>query len=177
MATKVTMWLGYFSRSTTDAASIPAQTVDRCSLRGTAKPGPKVTDNQAHTEWSDGKCQPSGVTTTAAPNTQVSCRSAGANDDVGWVGVKAGGSLTASTNAAITARSDHADIVHVAWMDGSLRTVTDGVDLVLWRAMSTRAGSEVVEDDGSPDQAFEPRFWPENLLSPGLLQDNLQAVD
>jgi prepilin-type processing-associated H-X9-DG protein len=47
------------------------------------------------------------------------------------------------TYAIITARSFHAGQVNVAMVDGSVQSVTDSVDLAVWRAMATRDGEEV----------------------------------
>jgi prepilin-type N-terminal cleavage/methylation domain-containing protein/prepilin-type processing-associated H-X9-DG protein len=44
------------------------------------------------------------------------------------------------------ARSMHSGGVNVLLGDGSIRFVANGVDLQLWRALSTRAGGEVVTD-------------------------------
>ena len=43
------------------------------------------------------------------------------------------------------ATSYHPSGVNAALMDGSVRFFTDGIDLRIWRAVSTRAGGEVVE--------------------------------
>jgi prepilin-type processing-associated H-X9-DG protein len=43
------------------------------------------------------------------------------------------------------ARSYHNEGVNVLMMDGSVRFVTDAVDLSLWRAISTRAGGEPID--------------------------------
>jgi hypothetical protein len=55
-----------------------------------------------------------------------------------------GGSLTAPTFAAVTARSYHGGIVNVGLMDSSTHTVQDTIDLSLWRALSTRNGKEPI---------------------------------
>ena len=44
------------------------------------------------------------------------------------------------------ARSNHPGGVHVALCDGSVRFVTESVDLTIWRAVGTRNGSEVLEE-------------------------------
>jgi prepilin-type N-terminal cleavage/methylation domain-containing protein len=50
-------------------------------------------------------------------------------------------------NFALTsARSAHAGGVHVGLVDGSVRFVSDSVNLGIWRGLATRAGSEVVTD-------------------------------
>ncbi len=42
------------------------------------------------------------------------------------------------------ARSNHPGLVLVGMADGSVRPVSDNVDLTVWQAMATRAGGEVV---------------------------------
>jgi prepilin-type N-terminal cleavage/methylation domain-containing protein/prepilin-type processing-associated H-X9-DG protein len=52
-----------------------------------------------------------------------------------------------SHNKGLTAaRSAHAGGVNVLLCDGSVRPVANGIDLQVWRALSTRAGGEVVSD-------------------------------
>jgi len=46
----------------------------------------------------------------------------------------------------VAARSRHAGGVNVAMADGSVRFVGESIDLELWRALSTRVGSEVVDE-------------------------------
>ncbi|MFG0263496.1 MAG: DUF1559 domain-containing protein [Novipirellula sp. JB048] len=45
----------------------------------------------------------------------------------------------------IAARSRHSGGVNTLWCDGSVRMISESVDLALWRGMSTRNGQEVVE--------------------------------
>ena len=49
--------------------------------------------------------------------------------------------------AVMPARSHHDGGVQAMTMDGAVRFIKDGVDLHLWRALSTRAGGEVVGGD------------------------------
>jgi prepilin-type N-terminal cleavage/methylation domain-containing protein/prepilin-type processing-associated H-X9-DG protein len=49
-----------------------------------------------------------------------------------------------AVGAYVGARSQHAGGVNVALADGSVRFVTNNVDLGLWRAMGTRAGGETI---------------------------------
>jgi prepilin-type N-terminal cleavage/methylation domain-containing protein len=53
---------------------------------------------------------------------------------------------TKNTKAQMTARSPHPGGVTLLLCDGSVRFVRDGVALETWRALSTRAGGEVVGD-------------------------------
>ena len=96
MAAEVKAWQGYYSGSTTATATLPQAAADVCSLGGSVKFGPLPTDNKGHTEWGDGKCNQTGMTSTFPPNTVVGCSNNGASYDVDFVGVSEGGSLTAS---------------------------------------------------------------------------------
>jgi prepilin-type N-terminal cleavage/methylation domain-containing protein len=62
----------------------------------------------------------------------------------------AGGGLGANFNAsggATTASSWHAGGVNVVRVDGSLQFATDGVDVVVWRALGSRDGEETVSSE------------------------------
>jgi prepilin-type N-terminal cleavage/methylation domain-containing protein len=147
MAAEVKCWSPYYSGATALTAAPPLTPAAVCPLgaSGTPKMGPSYTDNKEHTEWGDGKCFQTGMTATFAPNTPVTCSFNGAVYDVDLVGVTEGRSTTTPTYAAITARSYHPASVNAVLMDGSVRTVADGVDWMIWRAMSTRAGREAMQ--------------------------------
>lgn len=51
------------------------------------------------------------------------------------------------TIGIVSARSEHASGVNVAFMDGSARFVANDIDESVWRAWSTRNGSEVANDE------------------------------
>ncbi|HTQ39048.1 MAG TPA: DUF1559 domain-containing protein [Pirellulales bacterium] len=143
LAAEVKMWSPYYSGGTV-TATLPTQTSDICGYGGSAKMGPNVTDNKEHTEWGDGKCQQTGFTTTFTPNTYVACTYNGAVYDVDYVNSAEGKSLTAPTYAAITSRSYHTGLVNAVYMDGSVHSVPDSIDITTWQALSTRAGGETV---------------------------------
>lgn len=48
--------------------------------------------------------------------------------------------------AIITARSYHTGLVNMLLGDGAVRSVSDGIDLTIWRSLGTRGGGEVVND-------------------------------
>ena len=50
-----------------------------------------------------------------------------------------------ATFAAITSRSHHVGLVHAAFLDGSVTSISDSIELKVWRAMGTRANHEVVQ--------------------------------
>ena len=110
---------------------------------GDTKLGPTTNDNTGHTEWPDGRVHHSGFTTTLTPNTRVPFVTGGATYDFDLNSRQEGSSATAKTFAAITSRSHHGGVVTAAMMDGSVTAITDGIDLTVWRALSTRAGGEV----------------------------------
>jgi prepilin-type N-terminal cleavage/methylation domain-containing protein len=143
LAMEVKTWSPYYSGSTTATATLPNLPGDICSLGGSAKMGPNPTDNKEHTEWGDGKCNQTGVTTTFTPNTPVLCIYNGLSYDVDFVGQTEGTSTTVAAYAAITSRSYHPGVVNAALMDGSVRTIPNSIDRMVWQSVSTRAGGEV----------------------------------
>lgn len=113
-------------------------TGDNCCI------GPTLQLNTGHTEWADGLCQQSGFTTTFAPNAIIPYTVAGKVYDIDVVSWREGTTLTRSTYAALPARSHHTGIVQCALMDGSVRSVTSSIELIVWRSLGTRSGAEVV---------------------------------
>jgi len=101
--------------------------------------------NTGHTEWPDGRVHHTGFTATMTPNTKVPNTVDGESLDAdynSWQEGK-GGADGPPTYAIITSRSYHSGLVNVAMMDGSVKSVTNGVDARVWRASATRAGKEV----------------------------------
>lgn len=96
--------------------------------------------NTGHTEWVDGKVHETGFTSVFTPNTIVKYANAGVDTDVDFI--SKGESLTSMTYAAVNARSFHPGVVQTAIMDGSVRTVSNSVSLVIWRAVGSRDGGE-----------------------------------
>jgi hypothetical protein len=125
---------------------------DLASYGGTTTATSVVTTQSNHTEWADGKCAQTGFTTAFTPNTVVTYTlSDGTPGDVDYVNQAEGAVVGSSPNpysyAAVTARSYHPGCVMVCFMDGSVRSVVNEIDLGTWRALSTRAGGEVTVGD------------------------------
>lgn len=100
--------------------------------------------NSGHTEWVDARVHQSGFTTTFVPNMLCPYNDAGTIRDIDFINVREGNSAADPTYAAVTSRSYHTGIVNTMLMDGSVRSVSENIDINVWRALGTRAGGEVI---------------------------------
>ena len=100
-------------------------------------------DQNGHTEWVEGDVHETGFTTTFTPNTNIPYVSGGITYDIDLTSMRDGESINLPTYAAITARSFHNGVVNSLLMDGSVRPTTNAVSLTVWRALGTRAGSDI----------------------------------
>ncbi len=116
--------------------TVPAEVT---ALGGSFKP------DSGHTEWVDARTHQSGFTTAFTPNTPVLFVSGGIEYDVDFNSSREGKSITLPTYAAVTSRSHHSGGVQVGKVDGSVRFVSDSIDLITWRALGSRGGGEVVQ--------------------------------
>jgi prepilin-type N-terminal cleavage/methylation domain-containing protein len=111
--------------------------------------GACMTQNQFefHTEWSDGNAHAAGFTTAWPPNKAIvpppGSLYAGMDLDLNGLNEELGG----PTFAAINSRSYHPGGVDVLLADGSAKFVKSTVDGMVWRALGTVAGGEVISDD------------------------------
>ena len=124
----------------TDALPDPNDPLAVCALGGSEK------ENSGHTEWVDGRTHQAGFTAAFTPNTEMLCSIAGQQVDADYNSSHVGVSDTEVTYAAVISRSYHPGVVNTAFMDGSVHTVSDDVDIAVWRAQATRNGEEVVND-------------------------------
>lgn len=99
-----------------------------------------------HTEWPDGRVHHEGFTTTLPPNSRVPCVNAGINYDCDYNSWQEGrnGLNGQPSYAIVTSRSYHTGIVQVAMVDGSSRSISDNIDLGIWRSIGTRGNGEIV---------------------------------
>jgi len=107
--------------------------------------GGSFKSDSGHTEWVDARIHQSGFTTTFSPNTLVPYESAGQVYDVDFNASREGRSLTDITYATVTSRSTHTGGVEVGLVDGSVRFISQSIDLNIWRGLGSRAGGEVVQ--------------------------------
>ena len=103
--------------------------------------------NTGHTEWTDGRVHHTGFTTLMSPNTRVIANISGIDYDIDFNSWQEGrdGSAGMPTYAAITSRSYHDGMVHAAFLDGSVTSVTNSIDRKLWQGLGTRANRELVQ--------------------------------
>jgi prepilin-type processing-associated H-X9-DG protein len=116
------------------ATPIPATPADALALGGT------FAQDGGHTSWAEAQIEFVGLTFVFPPNTLVAYSNPadGMTYDVDW-----GGGLIVSYGA-YTARSYHSGGVNTAFMDGSVRFITNSIPQLTWRALGTRNGGEPV---------------------------------
>lgn len=102
--------------------------------------------NTGHTEWPDGRVHHQGFTTTLPPNSKVKYTTGGTTVDADFNSWQEGkdGSMGSPSYAIVTSRSYHVGVVQVALVDGSCRTVSENIDVGIWRALGTRSNGEVI---------------------------------
>jgi prepilin-type N-terminal cleavage/methylation domain-containing protein/prepilin-type processing-associated H-X9-DG protein len=119
------------------SATLPTSPADVCGLGGTQKA------EYTHTEWTDGKMKETGFTAAFTPNTVIPCMISGSPADIDWVNANESATPTdPPLDAVVTSRSSHPGSVNASFMDGSVRGISDGIDLATWQALATRAGGE-----------------------------------
>lgn len=97
------------------------------------------------TEWTNGHAHHSGFTVTLAPNTKVDYVFNGVKYNIDFNSRAEGSNLTRATYAVLTSRSFHGSLVNAGMMDGSVHSISNSVELKVWRALGTRDNGEYVE--------------------------------
>ncbi len=109
---------------------------------GISSLGGSFKTNSGHTEWIDGRVHQTGFTAVFAPNTVVSHSNGSDVYDVDFTNCREEKGCAGETFAAVTSRSHHTGLVHSLLCDGATRTISDTIDLTVWRALGTRDGNE-----------------------------------
>ena len=111
--------------------------------------GGTVYRDNGHTEWFSGNAHHEGVTTVLLPNASPRCSNGSSIvqpcDYSSWQ-EGSDGTIGKPSYAVVTSRSYHNGVVVVTMLDGSVRTVSENIDLPLWRATGTRNGGEVTTE-------------------------------
>jgi prepilin-type processing-associated H-X9-DG protein len=142
-AAEVKAFTSYVRNTSDPGPAVPTRLDDFAGVLGSGqhKLGDNTNSNTGHTEWCDGRVHHSGVTTVFTPNTKVLYQhSDGLTYDIDYNSMQEGKSASQATYAAITSRSYHPGVVNVALMDGSVQSVSETIDLAIWRAVGTRNG-------------------------------------
>jgi prepilin-type N-terminal cleavage/methylation domain-containing protein len=100
--------------------------------------------SNGHTEWVCGRAIHVGFTTTFTPNTRVLHTVGNVVYDIDVVSSREGRNQTETTYGVITSRSYHTGAVNCLLMDGSVHSISSGVELRTWKMLGTRAGGEVL---------------------------------
>jgi len=142
LASEVRAWMAYNRNGGPPSTAIPGTPSDVLAAVAT---GTDFKADTGHTEWPDGRVHHAGFTATLGPNAVVPYVQGGVTYDADYNSWQEGrnGSAGSPTYAAITSRSYHEGVVNAAMMDGAVRTISENIDLQIWRALSTRAGGEV----------------------------------
>ena len=101
--------------------------------------------DSGHTEWVDARVHQTGFTSNFTPNTKFAYTSGGVEYDIDFNSMREGITSTSITFASVTSRSYHTGIVNAVFMDGSVKSIPNSIDPVVWRAMGTRAGGEAIQ--------------------------------
>lgn len=113
------------------APAIPPAAAGIAALGGSYKA------TTGHTEWVDGRVHQTGFTTVFGPNKLVPyVDAAGKQVDVDYTSCREEKSC-GRTYAAVTSRSHHVGLVQCLLMDGSVRVVTNNIDLGVWQNLGS----------------------------------------
>lgn len=144
LASEVKAWTPYNRNGGPSTTTIPNTAAEAATIVASG------TDfkTTGHTEWPDGRIHHTGITATLTPNTKVSYTNSGTTypetDYNSWQEGR-NGSAGQATYAIVTARSYHTGIVNAALVDGSVQSVSQNIDLAIWRAVATRDGGEIAK--------------------------------
>lgn len=143
LASEVKAWTPYQRNGGPSQMTVPASVAE---AEAVVASGGQFKDT-GHTEWPDGRVHHTGVTTTLTPNTKVRFSNGGVDyEEMDYNSWQEGldGSAGSPSYAMITSRSYHTGIVNTLLFDGSSRSVSENIDLSIWRALGTRSGGEVI---------------------------------
>jgi prepilin-type N-terminal cleavage/methylation domain-containing protein len=144
-ASEVHAWTPYTRNRGPDSFSIPETDAEAEAVVVSGRTDRLFADGtgSGRTEWANGHSHHSCFTTTRPPNREVRRFWGGVTyRNCDYNSQAEGSCTTRPTYAILTARSYHRGIVQVVFLDGSVRTVSDSIELNIWRALGTRAGAE-----------------------------------
>ena len=118
------------------ATAMPTTTAQVVNYGGTFK------SDSGHTEWVDARVHQTGFTASFTPNTKFAYTNGGTEYDIDFNSMREGITSTSITFGTVTSRSYHSGVVNSVFMDGSVKSIPNSIDPIVWRALGTRAGGE-----------------------------------
>ncbi len=143
LASEVRSWQSYTRNAVPPSTSTPQTVADASAAVAVGAPD-RVNPGTEHSEWANGHGHHSGFTTVMTPNTKIPYTYLGVSYDCDFASRQEGSDLTRLSYGVITSRSHHVGIVQSVLADGSVRTISQNIDLSIWRSLGTRAGGEAV---------------------------------
>jgi prepilin-type N-terminal cleavage/methylation domain-containing protein len=142
LTSEVKAWTPYRRNGGPPATTVPATAAAASTVTAS---GTEFKET-GHTEWPDGRVHHEGFTTTLPPNSRVPCVNGAVTYDCDYNSWQEGknGTSGSPSYAIITSRSYHVGVVQVAMVDGSSKSISENIDLGVWRSLGTRSGGEVV---------------------------------
>lgn len=147
LAAEVHAWQAYTRNGGPPSTAVPNTISEVLTAVASGLPDRLMPDGTGtgHTEWTNGHCHHSGVTTTLTPNTKVPYLFSSRTYNADFNSQQEGNSRTRASYAVLTSRSFHTGLVNVTLLDGSVRGISNTIDLATWRALGTRAGGEIIQ--------------------------------
>ncbi len=144
MAAEVKAWTYYTRNGGPSSTTIPKNIDEAAAIVASGA----EYRNTGHTEWPDGRVHHTGFTATMPPNTFVKYVKGGETLDADYNSWPEGkdGANGKRTYAIVTSRSYHSGTVNAALVDGSVQSVSNDIDLLVWRAKATRASGEAISE-------------------------------
>ncbi|MCY2984115.1 MAG: DUF1559 domain-containing protein [Planctomycetota bacterium] len=115
----------------------------------------------SHTQWANSDVEQTGFSAVFTPNTKTKVGSYPETSD--WINLRVQVTAVAprceagapicprpkfhTSAAAVTSRSGHRSLVNVAVLDGSVHSVSNEIDLAIWREIATRDSGKFVNPD------------------------------
>lgn len=138
---EVKTFTAYNRDGETGTAAIPA---NAATVEGFITSGGSNKANSGHTEWVDGRVHQTGFTTTLTPNTRVTVPGGDRPDEGDYNSCREDNGCSSPTYAAVTSRSWHTGTVNSLLMDGSVRSISENIDLGTWRNLGSRNDGNVI---------------------------------
>ena len=100
--------------------------------------------DSGHTEWVDGRVHQTGITVALGPNARVNVPGGVRPDEGDYTSCREDQTCNGPTFASVTSRSWHVGSVQVLLMDGSVHSVSENIDLAIWRRLGQRNDGQVL---------------------------------